>query len=248
MAVTRFFTGHGGFADQCLALDDFCLPVPDAMSDAEAAGFLIPFHTAWVALARRGRLEAGETLLVVGGSGGTGQAAIQVGRALGARVIATAGGADRVAFCRGLGAEHVIDRRREDIARAVLDATEGRGADAIFDPVGGEAFDAATRCIAHEGRILAVGFASGTWGRVDPAHLVTHNYSVVGVIPSRYDRAFKERAQEQLVAWWRAGRLRSRVDRLVPFAELPQALERLLAGAVTGKLALAVSPDASRPA
>ena len=245
MAVTSFFTGHGAFAEQCLALDDFCLPAPDGMSDAEAAGFLIPFHTAYVALETRAKLQRGETLVVLGGAGGTGQAAIQVGKALGARVIATAGGPEKAAFCRDLGADHAIDYRREDIAEAVREATGGRGADAIFDPVGGDAFERATRCIAPEGRILAIGFASGRWGRVDVARLVAGNFAVVGVIPSHYDRAYKERAQERLLGWWREGRLRPRIDALVGFDALPDALERLLAGGVKGKLVLAVDPKAT---
>ena len=218
------------------------------MTDAEAAGFLIPFHTAYIALVTRGKLEPGETLLVIGGAGGTGQAALQVGKALGARVIATAGGPEKAAFCRELGADHVVDYRAEDIAEAVKAATDGRGADAIYDPAGGEAFASATRCVAHEGRILAIGFASGSWGQTDTAHLVYNNYSVVGVIPSQYDRAFKEHAQAQLLTWRDEGKLRPRVDELVPFQDLPDALERLVGGKVKGKLALGVDPAASGPA
>ena len=247
MAVTHFFTGDGGFAEQCLVLDDFCLPVPDAMTDAEAAGFLIPFHTAHIALVERGALEAGETLLVLGGAGGTGQAATQIGKALGARVIATAGGSERAEFCRSLGADHVVDHRVEDIAAAVREATEGRGVDVVFDPVGGEAFGRATRCVAPGGRILAIGFASGSWGQVDTAHLVQNNYSVVGVIPTHYDRAFKEQTQKALLAMWREGKLRPQVDEVVAFEALPEALERLSAGDVRGKLVLAVEASASAP-
>ncbi|MEE2663859.1 MAG: NADPH:quinone oxidoreductase family protein [Myxococcota bacterium] len=247
MAVTSFFTGHGSFAEQCLGLDGFCLPVPDEMTDAEGAAFLIPYHTAYLGLATRGKLAAGETLVVLGGAGGTGSAALQVGKALGARVIAIVGSPEKAEFCRSLGADQVIDRRVEDIVEGVRAATDGRGADVIYDPVGGEAFTHATKCIAHEGRILAIGFASGSWGQVDTAHLVYQNYSVVGVIPSDYDRAFKERVQEQLVAWWREGTLRCAVEELVPFEGLSDALERLVAGRVKGKLALAVDPAASAP-
>lgn len=242
MAVTSFFTGHGSFAQECLALDDFCLPVPDAMSDAEAACFLIPCHTAFIALATRARLEPGETLLVLAGASGTGIAAIQIGRALGARVLASAGDPTKRELCRSLGAEIALDHHAPDFAEQVRAATGGRGANAIFDPVGGDLFTQATQCIAHEGRILAIGFASGRWGQVDTAHLVFQNYSVMGVIPSHYDRAFKQRAQAQLVAWWREGRLRIPVDEVVPFDALPDALERLLANRVKGKLALAVEP------
>jgi NADPH2:quinone reductase len=245
MAVTSFFTGEGAFAEECLALDDFCLPVPANMTDAEAAGFLIPFHTAYIALVTRGRLEAGETLVVIGGAGGTGQAAIQIAKALGARVIATAGGPEKAEFCRALGADHVIDYRAEDIAESVKAATGGRGADAIYDPVGGDAFASATKCVAPEGRILAIGFASGRWGQIDTSRLVYGNFSVVGVIPSHYDRAFKERAQERLLGWWKEGRLRPQIDELVAFEALPSALERLVSGGVKGKLVLAVDANAT---
>lgn len=240
MAVTSFFTGHGSFAEECLALDDFCLPVPDDMSDAEAACFLIPSHTAYIALVARAKLEAGETLLVLAGASGTGAAAIQIGRALGARVIASVGDPSKEALCRELGAELVLDHHAPDFAKQVVAATGGRGANAIFDPVGGDLFTKATQCIALEGRLLAIGFASGSWGRVDMAQVVQRNYSVVGVIPSGYDRAYKERAQERMIGWWRAGRLRIPVDEVVPFARLPEALERLLGKAVKGKLALSV--------
>ena len=248
MAVTSFFTGNGAYAEQCLALDDFCLPVPEGMSDAEGAAFLIPFHTAYIGLVTRGKLKAGETLLVLGGAGGTGTAAIQVGKALGARVITTVAGQGKVEHCKGLGADVVIDRKQQNISEAVMEATGGRGADCIYDPVGGAAFTAATKCVAHEGRILAIGFASGSWGTVDTAHMVYQNYSVVGVIPSKYDRAFKEVAQERLLGWWKEGRLKTHIEEFVPFEELPKALERLASSQVQGKLALRVHPDATPPA
>jgi NADPH2:quinone reductase len=240
MAVSGFFLGHGGFAEEALAIDDFCFPVPDGMSDGEAAGFLIPFHTAWVGLVRRGALRAGETLLVMGGAGGTGSAAIQLGRAVGARVLATARGAERAAFCRDLGADAVLDPTAPDLAGAIREASGGGGADVVYDTVGGDAFDAATRAIAHEGRLLLVGFASGRWGRPDPAHMVTHNYSVLGVIPSAYDRAIKSGAQDELLAHRARGALRVPLEAPVSFDALPEALERLARREVLGKLVLAV--------
>lgn len=247
MAVTSFFTGNGSFAEECLALDDFCLPVPDEMTDAEAACFLIPGHTAYIALETRAKLAAGETLLVLAGASGTGAAAIQIGRVLGARVLASVGDPAKAALCRSLGADVVLDHHAADFPKQVLAATGERGADVIFDPVGGDLFTKASQCIAPEGRLLAIGFASGRWGQVDMAHLVMRNYSVVGVIPSGYDRAFKERAQARLLEWWRAGKLRIAVDELVPFDALPEALERLAANRVKGKLALAVDGRASQP-
>jgi NADPH2:quinone reductase len=242
MATSAFHFRHGSFAQECLALDDFAQLAPDEMSDAEAAGFMIPYHTAWVGLVQRARLVAGETLLVLGAAGGSGSTALQLGKALGARVIATAGGEDKVGFCRKLGADVVIDYRAEEIAKAVLRATGGRGVDVVYDPVGGAAFSAATRCIAHEGRILAVGFGSGSWGQVVTPHLVARSYSVLGVMPGAgYDRAFKERSHAELIAHWKAGRLCVPLHRVFPFAEVPAAIEEIAAGKMMGKVVVEVS-------
>lgn len=241
MTVTAFFVGHGGFADECLAVADFALPVPDAMGDADAACFVIPFHTAWVGLVQRAALQKGESLLVLGAAGGSGSAAVQLGKALGAKVIAAARGPEKAAFCRELGADRVVDPAEGSLADAVHEATDGRGVDVVYDTVGGEAFQSATRCIAHEGRLLAVGFASGSWGRPDLGHLVAHNYSVLGVIPSGYDRAFKESAHGALLEHWSAGRLRIPVAESFPFDAAPHALERVAAGGVLGKIAVTAS-------
>ncbi len=240
MAVSAFFLGAGGCAEEAWALDDFCFARPDDFAAAEAAAFLIPYHTAWVGLVARGALRAGETLLVTGGAGGTGSAAIQLGRALGARVLATARGAERQRFCRELGADAVLDPG-EDLTAALRDATGGRGVDAVYDTVGGDAYEAASRAVAHEGRILLVGFASGRWGRVDPAHLVTHNYSVVGVIPSGYGGDARRRAHEELLAHRARGALRVPLEPPVPFDALPDALERLARREALGKLVLDVA-------
>ncbi len=238
MAVSAFFLKRGGFAREALALDDFAFPAPDDMEDTEAAGFVIPYHTAYVGLVRRAALQAGETLLVLGGAGGTGSAAIQLGRAMGAKVLATAGGEDKAAFCRELGADRVIDYRSDDVAGVVRDATGGRGADVVYDTVGGDIFRSATHCIAHEGRLLVVGFASGGWGRPSAAHMATHNYSVMGVMPSGYDSDFRGRAQQELLEQRRRGAIRAVVDRVFPFESLPEGLEQLAAGRVRGKLVL----------
>ena len=239
MSVAAFPTGYGGFAEEALAFDDFAFPA-DPLSDAEAASFLIPYHTAYVGLVRRGGLAPGETLLVLGGAGGTGSAAVQLGRAYGARVITTAGGPEKVAFCRELGADVVIDYRSEDIAESVRAATDGVGANVIYDPGGGDAYLAASRCIAHEGRLLMVGFASGTWGDVSCPHLVNRNYSVMGVMPGGYDRAFKQAAQTEMMELVRNGSIHVPVGGVFPFEKLPEALTELASGRSTGKLVLEV--------
>ncbi len=238
MGVSGFFLGHGGFAAEALTLDNFSFPVAEILGFEKASAFLIPFHTAYVGLVRRANLQAGETLLVLGGAGGTGSAAIQLGCALGARVLTTASTKDKADFCRELGADLVIRHDQEPIAETVRTATGEHGADVIYDPVGGSAFDAATRCIAHEGRLLAVGFASGSWGVPDLAHVATRNYSVVGVLPGGYDREFRVKVQAELEAYLEAGALRVPLARTYDFEELPAAIEELAAGRVLGKLVL----------
>jgi len=240
MGVSVFYQGHGGFAEEALLVDAFSFPAPDSLADAEAAVFLIPGHTAHLALVRRGALRPGETLLVLGGAGGTGSAAIQLGRALGAHVLATAHGPARADFCRALGADHVIDRAEADVAATVRDRTDGRGADVVFDPVGGEAFRTATQCIAREGRVLAVGFASGEDARASTRHLMTRSYSVVGVMVGGYERAFALDVQRDLLRRHAAGEIRVPVDRAVPFDALPDALGAVAAGHVLGKRVLLV--------
>lgn len=244
MAVSAFFLRHGSFAETCLALDDFALPIPDAMPGPVAAGFVIPAHTAWVGLVRRGGLRAGETLLVLGASGGTGSVAASLGKALGARVIATAGGPEKAAFVESLGVDVVIDHRERPIGEAVREATDGRGVDVVYDPVGGDAFLEATRCIAHEGRLLLVGFASGSWGSPRPAHMADRNYSVIGVMPSGYDRKFKEEAHEALLEHWSAGRLQIPIHEVFPFERVPDAIEVLATGAACGKVVVQVMTSA----
>ncbi len=236
MAVSAFYLGHGAMADECLAVGETALPVPDEMEDAEAAAFSIAFHTAYVALVRRAALAPGETLLVLGGAGGTGSAALQLGKALGARVIATAGGPEKAAFCRDLGADTVVDHRSEDIAERVRALTEGKGAAVVYDPVGGDAFTAATKCIAREGRLLVIGFASGGWGEPDFYHMIHGNYSLLGVMPAGFGRAFSEEAHASLLDHWRAGRIRVPVDESFPFDRAPEAFERVASRRVTGKV------------
>ena len=241
MAVSAFFLGHGSFAEECLALGDFALRIPEAMDDAEAACFTIPYHTAYIGLVRRGALVAGETLVVLGAAGGTGSAALQLGKAMGARVIAVAGGPEKCAFCRELGADLTIDYRSEDIAAVIREATDGRGAEVIYDPVGGDTFKAATRCIANEGRLLAVGFGSGSWGEPQVPHMVAHNYSVMGVMPSGYDYAFKAAAHDELLEHWEHGRLRIPVHARMAFERVPEAIDLLSQGGVMGKVAVCIA-------
>ncbi|MHC4422482.1 MAG: zinc-binding dehydrogenase [Planctomycetota bacterium] len=140
MGVTAFYRGHGGFAERSVLVADATWPIPEEMSDVDAAAFGIPFRTAYLGLVTRGRLSEGETLLVHGAAGGTGFAAVQVGKAVGARVIAVASGAEKCQACRESGANEVIDRSQRDFVDTVKALTEGRGVDVVFDPVGGDTF------------------------------------------------------------------------------------------------------------
>lgn len=235
MAVTAFFRGFGGFAESALALDASTYPAPDDMDAGAAACFVIPYHTAYLGLVTRGRIEAGETLVVLGAAGGSGSGAVALGRALGANVIAVAGGSEKVEACRALGADTVIDHRERDIGEAVREATDGRGADLIYDPVGGAACASALRAIASEGRLLAIGYASGEWHDASTQALVGRNASVVGVFVGAYSKPFLSDVHEVLLKLWRAGGLPSLVSRDVEFSEVPAALDDLACRRTHGK-------------
>lgn len=239
MGVTAFYDGRGGFADATVLAAANAFRVPEAMSAADAASFRIGFSTAWAALVRRGGLMAGESLLVLGAAGGSGQAAVQLGHALGARVIAVAAGIEKLAFCRGLGADVGIDRTEGSVPDAVLETTDGRGVDLVFDPVGGQSAASALRVLAAGGRFLAVGFASGAWVEVDTRDLVVRNQSLVGVLASGPSRDVEEADHEALLALVADGALRSQAT-TVAFDDVPGALEEVAAGAATGKLVIAM--------
>ncbi len=240
MGVTSFTDGRGGFADETVAPEHSLYEVPDSMSDVDAAGFRIGYSTAWIGLVRRGALQAGETLLVLGAAGGSGATAIQLGRALGARVIAVAGGAEKVEYCKSLGADVIIDRTQVDeVSTAVREATGDRGADVIYDPVGGDPASDAMRCIATGGRFLLVGFASGRWAEFDAPHVVRRNYSVVGVYAGGYTREQNLHDHSELVALFEKGQLPGRiVTRTAAFSDLPAALEEVARGRAVGKTVL----------
>lgn len=240
MGVTAFYRGYGGFAEQSVLVADATWPVPDAMSDVEAAGFGIPFRTAFLGLVTRGELRSGETLLVHGAAGGTGFAAVQLGRALGARVIAVASGADKCGLCREIGANDVIDRMREDFVEVVKERTEGRGADVVFDPVGGQTFLRSLDCMATQGRLLAIGFASGAWADAPTAKLVPNNLSVLGVIAVPPSAEIAEKMRARLMEYYAAGKIRPLIAETIDFERLPEALAALEARRVGGKQVLVI--------
>jgi NADPH:quinone reductase len=230
---------RGGLAELAVLPEPAAFDAPAGMPADEAAALLITYQTAYVGLHRRAGLRAGEWLLVHAGAGGVGSAAIQVGLAAGARVVATAGGPEKVAVCRKLGAHEVIDYRSEDIVDRVRQVTGGRGADVVWDPVGGDVFDASRRCIAFEGRLVVVGFASGRIPSVPAGHVLVKNYSVVGLHWGMYrtvDPQVVADAHAALTRLYEAGSIRPLVSERVPMAEAPAALARLASRGTVGKV------------
>lgn len=240
MAVPDF----GGFAEQVVARAAEVHVIPPAMDFVTAAGFPVAYGTSHHALTARARLQAGETLLVHGAAGGVGLTAVEIGHALGARVIATAGGPEKVAVALAQGAAEGIDYKSEDIRERVKALTDGRGADVVYDPVGGAVFDASLRCTAPDGRLLVIGFASGTVPQVPANILLVKNLTVIGYDWGAYRRRTPEALRQsyaELLDWFAAGRLkRPIVSRTLPLAEAAQAIRLLKSRAVTGKLVLEV--------
>lgn len=236
MGVTAFFSGNGGFAEQCMSMEGMVYPVPDAMPDDDAACFIIPYHTAWSALVSRGQLAAGETLLVLGAAGGSGSAAVQLGKALGAKVIAVAGGAEKVKQCRRFGADEVVDHSSCNFADEVNRLTGAAGADLIFDPVGGPTCEAATSCIAVGGRLLAVGFASGQWGEPSGHQLVMKNASYMGVFVGAFTAEQRLQMHSELLALYQLGTIKPLIEHRASFDDIPACLEAIEARQISGKV------------
>ncbi|MDG9682110.1 NADPH:quinone oxidoreductase family protein [Streptomyces sp. DH18] len=230
---------HGGFADYVVADEAALLPAPDALDDAEAAALHIGYQTGWFGLHRRARLQPGETLLVHAAAGGVGSAAVQLGRAAGAKVIGVVGGPEKAAVARELGCDLVIDRRSEDIVAAVKDATGGRGADVVYDPVGGDAYAKSAKCVAFEGRILVVGFASGVIPAPGLNHALVKNYSVVGLHWGLYnskDPAAVRACHDELTTLAEQGIVKPLVSERVAMAGAAAAVQRVADGTSTGRI------------
>jgi NADPH2:quinone reductase len=234
---------RGGYADVADAAEASVQHIPDSMSFDDAAAFTLIFQTAWFGLHRRANLLSGEALLVHAGAGGVGSAAIQVGKAAGAMVIATAGSDEKTAVCLQLGADYAINYKTQDFAEQVKKLTAGRGADVIFDPVGGDVYDRSTKCIAFEGRIVVVGFTSGRIPQAAANHVLVKNYSVVGLHWGLYSRRVPEllpTAAAKLMELYAAGKIKPLISARVPLAEAPRALAMVAGGKSTGKVLLTI--------
>jgi NADPH2:quinone reductase len=234
---------NGGLAEHALASAADAWPVPDSMDDATAAAMIIAYQTAWFGLFHRAELQPGETLVVHAGASGVGSAAIQLGVHSGARVIATAGGPDKVAVCKQLGAHVVIDYRNVDLVDALRDATAGNGADVIYDPVGGDVFDASRRCLTFEGRLVVVGFASGRIPEIPANHVLVKNYTVLGLHWGAYrrrDPALVQRCHDELMRLHAEGAVQPLLMPSRPLTDAPDALMAIADRGAVGKLVLTV--------
>ena len=240
---------QGAFAQQAVALADNIFDIPDNLDFPAATNFPTLYATAYGCLVWQAHMQPGETLLVHGAGGGRGLAAVDVGKALGATVIATAGDDEKLAAARNAGADHLINYRDEEFRQGVLDLTDGRGADVIFDPVGGEVFDQSLRCIAPEGRIFPIGFAGGTIPQIPANILLVKNISVHGVYWGYYggwarqprtdaNIARLQDAMEQLFEWQAEGKLHPLVHGTYDLSDVSDALDVITERRAIGKVVL----------
>ena len=230
----------GGYAEKVVVpAEGGVFPIPDEMPSEAAAVMHVAYQSAHFGLHRRANLKEGETVLVHAGAGGIGSAAIQLAKAAGARVFSTAGGPEKVEVCKKLGAKVAVDYKEENFVDAVKEATDGRGADVIFDPVGGEVFGLSRRCVAFEGRIVVVGFTSGSIADAPTNHLLIKNYSILGLHWGLYNKVAPELVREThdaLVELYQNGEIDPLIFETIPFEEVPEALGLLGSRKTFGKL------------
>lgn len=258
-AVTR--QAFGGFAEHAICTAVAAFPVPEDIELPDAAALFFPFHLAWLGLVDRAALQPGESVLIHAAAGGSGSAAVQLAKALGATVYATAGGADKVALCRELGADVAIDYTTEDFAQVVLEATDGRGVDVVFDNVGEAVMPESFKCTAYDGRYLMMGFASNKVvadeAFIVPRQVIMGNFKLCGVLLNYQTdemlglvkrgtgwnvapRSLGDRAMAEIIDLVRAGKVRAVVGSTPSFAELPQAMAAMADRRTTGRVIVLV--------
>ena len=229
----------GGFAQLALMDTATTFPAPGGLDNAQAAAFYIGYQTGWFGLHRRAHLQPGETLLVHAAAGGVGSAAVQLGKAAGAFVIGVVGGREKAAVARALGADVVVDRRTDDFVQVVKDVTHGRGADVVYDPVGGDAYQRSTKCIAFEGRIVVVGFAGGQIQTASLNHALVKNYSIVGLhwgLYTKNDPALVRTCHIELSQLAANGVARPLVSQRLALDAVAEGLQRLADGTTVGRV------------
>jgi NADPH:quinone reductase len=236
-------TGEGAYAEKVVVEEKGVFAIPDSMGFDEGASFPVAYGTSHLGLRHRGNLKAGEVLVVHGAAGGVGVTAVEIGKHLGATVIATAGSPEKLEVAKAHGADHCIDYSKEDVRQRVLELTDKRGADVIYDPVGGDVFDASMRCVAWEGRILVIGFAAGRIPTAAANYLLVKNCAAIGVFWGAYidrDPATLRAGMEELVGWYSEGALKPHISMTFAMEEVADAMGALLGRRSTGKVVIKI--------
>jgi len=232
------FGGQGGLAEYGCFDSNRAVALPDSMSFKDAAAFQIAYGTSHVALSHKARLQAGETLLVLGAAGGVGLTAVEIGKLMGAKVIACARGAEKLAIAKQAGADHLIDAKTEDIREVVKSLG---GADVVFDPVGGDQWKAAFRSANPDARLLPIGFASGEVPKIPANHMLVKNLTVIGVYWGGYLQVKPSVVTDslrELFSWYDAGKLKPHVSHSLPLEQAAEGMELLRARKSTGKVVI----------
>ncbi|SDT16702.1 NADPH2:quinone reductase [Brevibacterium siliguriense] len=232
---------YGGFSEVALMDQGIVHPAPASLDNAKASCLFIGYQTGWFGLHRLARIQPGETLLVHAAAGGVGSAAIQLGKAAGARVIGVVGGSAKAEYARQLGTDVVIDRKSEDFVEVVKAETDGRGADVIFDPVGGDTYARSTKCINFEGRIIVVGFAGGEIQTAKLNHALVKNYSILGIHWGLYNTRNPQAVDDchvELTKLADQGLIEPFVSERVELSEVPAGLQRLADGETVGRVVM----------
>ena len=239
--VMAFMRGGGAFAEEALVDSEWLVPIPDEMDDIIAAGFPTVYGTSNFALKHRGQLKKGETLLVLGAAGGVGLTAVELGKQMGARVIAAAGGPEKCNVTIDHGADFAIDYKSESIKERVREITGGIGADVVYDAVGGDVFDQAIRAVNWEARMLIIGFASGRIQQVPANLILVKNISVVGVVygaQTERDPAYGASFVQEAADFFRQGKLKPHTGKVFPLEDATGAMNALLSRDYAGKIIL----------
>lgn len=235
------YCGFNALADFAAISADICVPIPDAMTDEHAAAFLIAYGTSHVALDYKAHLKQGERLLVLGASGGVGLTAVELGKLMGAEVIAVARGAEKLAVAKAAGADHLVNSDVDDI-REVVKALGG--ADVVYDPIGGDQFKAALRACRPEARLIPLGFASGDVPQIPANHLLVKNLTVIGFYWGGYTRVNPKVLTDSfavLTRWYEAGKIKPHVSNMLPLEQANEALDLLRTRQATGKVVVRIS-------
>jgi NADPH2:quinone reductase len=234
-------SGTGGFATHTIAPAALCMPLPPGFPHVDAAAFIMIYATSHHALVDRGQLKAGETVLVLGAAGGVGTSAIQVAKALGARVIAAASSDEKCALCKSIGADATINYGREDLREAIKTLTDGKGVDVVYDPVGGDLAEPALRSVGWRGRYLIIGFASGSIPSLPLNLPLLKGSSLVGVFWgsfAKHEPKANAAMLAELARWYGQGKIKPVIDRTMPMAELKAAFAHMGSRTVKGKLVM----------